>query len=105
MKIEDKNSDFKLYTKVVFTPQALGQAKCIHCTRSGQQLTKPSVYTVFILVIVYIQKIVHDMCGPRVTQFNKYYKYHGNILVNNITCCYILGILTSMLDKKALVCL
>ena len=81
MKIEDKNSDFKLYTKVVFTPQALGQAKCIHCTRSGQQLTKPT------------------------TQFNKYYKYHGNILVNNITCCYILGILTSMLDKKALVCL
>ena len=103
MKIEDKNSDLKLYTKVVFTPQALGQAKCIHCTRSGQQLTKPSVYTVFILVIVYIQKILHDMCGPRVTQFNKYYKYI--ILVNNITCCYILGILTLMLDKKALVCL
>ena len=45
MKIEDKNSDFKLYTKVVFTPQALGQAKCIHCTRSGQQLNKPSIYT------------------------------------------------------------
>ena len=32
------------------------------------------------------------MCGPRVTQFNKYYKYHGNILVNNITLLYIRNI-------------